>query len=375
MRPTRQDQRLQPEKPGTVARLNSASGLTRRSFLALGAGALAIAGGPAWAARPGVPFGAAIQSEHFADEAYRRLFRDHCDIIVPMNELKFGLLQWERGRFDFTRADELVDFARENGKSSRGHTFVWHSTNPPWLEAIDDPREGEAVLVEHIERVADHFRGRLLEWDVVNEVIANDPVRDAGGPLRDTFWRRLLGPRHIPVAFRAAARADPGAALVINDYGLEPVGEAYAAKRAVMLDLVRQLQDANIRIDAVGVQAHLYAHFEVDMEGLARFKAELDALGVGLTITELDVIDFQIRGGPERQDEAAARVVSDFLDAVLTGRPPRGLVTWGLTDRHSWVDGSMPHADGTPSRPLPFDANDEPKPWYEDMRRRLADVR
>lgn len=373
MRPRRQDHRSRPAVPGTAARLNSASALTRRSFLTLGTSALALGVcGRAAAASPGVPFGAAIQSDHFDDETYRQLFLDHCDMIVPMNELKFGLLQWERGEFDFTRADMLVDFARENGRTSRGHTFVWHSTNPPWLETITDAREGEAVLVEHIERVADHFRGRLTEWDVVNEVISNDPTRDASGALRDTVWTRLLGPRHIPIAFQAAARADPGAALVVNDYGLEPEGEVAEAKRRVMLDLVRQLQDANIRVDAVGLQAHLYAHFRVDVEGLGRFKEELERLGVGLTITELDVIDFQIHGGSRRQDRAAARVVSDLLDAVLAGPPPRALVTWGITDRHSWVDGSMPHADGTPSRPLPLDANDQPKAWYLDLRRRLT---
>ncbi|MFD2236825.1 endo-1,4-beta-xylanase [Aureimonas populi] len=348
-------------------------GLTRRSFLAAGAGLVAGAclARPARAAG-GVPFGAAIQSDYFdTDPSYVQAFVDHCDIVMPMNELKFGLLRPARDEFNFTHADRLVDFALANGKASRGHAFVWWSTNPPWLEAIEDESEAETALIEHIERVADHYRGRLTDWDVVNEVIAHDPRGGPDGPLRDTFWLRRLGPRHVPLAFETAARADPGAGLVINDYDLEFAGDRYDARRAAMLDIVRQLQDRNIRVDAVGLQAHLYSHLAVDVPGFARFGEALEALGVRLIVTELDVIDFQVRGGVEEQDAAATRVVSDLLDAV-EGTPPLALVTWGLTDRYSWVPDAMPRQDGKPSRPLPFDARMRPKPWYDMLRARLA---
>lgn len=363
--------RTYPPLPLT-ARDDSQPRLTRRSFLGAGAAAgLALAAPPAFA-RAAVPFGGAIQHEHFDDAAYRQAFLDHCDIVMPMNELKFGLVQWERGVFDFSRADRLVDFARDNGKTSRGHAFVWWSTNPPWLDALADAREAEAVLIEHIERTADHFRGRLTDWDVVNEVIANEPRGHEGGPLRDTVWRRLLGARHIPLAFEALARTDPSAGCVINDYDLEFAGERYDARRRVMLDIVRQLQDAGLRVDTVGLQAHLYAHYQIDVEGLARFKEELGRLGVDVIVTELDVIQYGIDGGPEEQDEAAGRVVSDLMDAVLPGPPPRAVVAWGLTDRYTWVDDVMPREDGTPSRPHPLDAQMREKPWFGELRRRLA---
>lgn len=346
--------------------------LTRRAFLGAGAAALALQPAHGQIVPRGIPFGAAIQTDFFDDAAYRQAFIDECDIVLPMNEFKFGLVQWERGKFDFTNADRLVDFAQQHGKTVRGQPFVWHLTNGPWLETIDNEREATAVLTEHIERTADRFKGRITDWDVVNEVITHDPLESPSAPLRDTFWLRTLGPRYIPLAFRVAADADPTAKLVINDYDLEFVGESYNARRDIMLSIVRQLQDAHLRVDAVGFQAHLYAHQKIDVEATARFKEELRRLGVGIIVTELDVIDFQIQGGPEAQDEAAQVVVSDFLDAVLPGAPPLAVITWGITDRHSWVDGAMPHADGLPSRPLPLDANDRPKDWYLKMRSRLS---
>ena len=373
--PTKPTRSLAASLPATQAHTSDA-GLTRRSLLAGGGAALLAAGMPRSAAGQGkpVPFGAAIEFSHFeADPDYRDLFLRETDLVLPMNALKFGLLRPERERFDFGPADRLVDWALANGKTSRGHAFVWWSTNPDWLEAVEGERETEAVLVEHIERTADHFRGRLASWDVVNEVVAHDPS-GADGLLRDTVWLRRLGPRHIPLAFRTAARADPSARLVLNDYDLEFAGTRYDLRRETVLSIVRQLQDAGIRIDAVGIQGHLYAHHRIDVEALARFGRDLAALGVGLLATELDVIDFQVPGTIEERDAAATRVVRDFLDGLFGGTRPEAVIAWGLSDRYSWVDDAMPRGDGTPARPLPFDAALAPKPWHDMLRRRLREA-
>jgi endo-1,4-beta-xylanase len=316
-----------------------------------------------------VPFGAAIQAEYFDDPGYRALFRDHCDIVLPMNELKFALVHPERERFDFGPADRLLDFARRNGKRSRGHAIVWWDALPPWLTALSGPREVETELRRHVEAVVGRYAGRLESWDVVNEVVAHEAPFDQ--PLRDTFWQRALGSRHIPVAFQAVAAADPKAKLVINDYDLEFRGDRHDRRRATVLEIVRQLQDAGIRVDAVGLQAHLYAEQEVDVEALARFGEELKRLGLGLLVTELDVIDWKIAGGPAAQDAAAGRIVGDLLDGVFAAGSPLAVIAWGMTDRHSWVDDAMPHGDGAPSRPLPFDADYREKRWFRLVEERL----
>ncbi|MEF2073357.1 endo-1,4-beta-xylanase [Consotaella aegiceratis] len=319
-----------------------------------------------------VPFGGAIQIDYFDDDpAYVQAFVDRCDLIMPMNALKFDLLRPDGDTFNFEPADRLVRFARDHGKLSRGHCFVWWGAVPAWLEAIDDPREAERILIDHIETVADRFAGRLTSWDVVNEVMAHDP-RETGGPLRDTYWLRRLGPRHIPLAFQTAARADPSARLVINDYDLEFAGDRYDARRQVVLDIVRQLQDHNVPIHAVGVQGHLYAELAVDIEALACFGEALRRLGVGLLVTELDVIDWKIRGGPAEQDAAAEKAVSDLLTGLFAGQTPEAVICWGITDRYSWIPDVMPRPDGSPSRPLPLDADLRPKPWLETILARLG---
>ncbi|WP_224002981.1 endo-1,4-beta-xylanase [Aureimonas sp. SA4125] len=349
-----------------------AARLTRRSLLrAAAATAAVVPFGSAHAAGKPVPFGGAIQIEYLdSDPAYAKAFLDHCDIIMPMNELKFSSLHPAREAFNFAPADRLVDLATTNGRRSRGHTHVWWNALPAWLQAITDPAEAERVLVEHIETVMDRYRGRLDSWDVVNEVIAHDPTEE--GVMRDSYWMRILGPRHVPVAFAAAARADPSARLILNDYDLEFAGDRYDRRRAIVLEMVRQLQDAGIRIDGVGIQGHLYADLKIDIPALARFGEALKSLGLSLLISELDVIDWNIRGGPDEQDAAALIIVGDLLEGVFASGRPEAVITWGITDRYSWIPDVMPRRDGKPSRPLPLDAQYRPKPWFEMVRRRLA---
>ncbi|MBO0661633.1 endo-1,4-beta-xylanase [Jiella sp. MQZ9-1] len=353
-------------------------GLTRRSVLANAAALAALPGAiwgtgrPARAAGKPVPFGSAIQFNLMdGDPAYRQLFVDHCDLIMPMNALKFDLLRPTREVWNFAPADKIVDFALRHGKTSRGTCHIWWGATPAWVKAIDSPSEAEKVLVEHIERVTDRYKGKLISWDVVNEVIANDPIYEKRS-LRDTYWLRTLGPRHIPIAFKATARADPDVELVINDYDLEFQGPHYDERRTIMLSIIRQLQDANIRIDAVGMQGHLYASKVIDVDAIERFHRELDQLGVKLLVTELDIIDWQSPPGSASQDATAADLVSRYLDALFADKPPEMVISWGLTDRYSWINDVMPRPDKAPSRPLPFNRNLQPKPWFKMLRKRLA---
>ncbi|WP_235919022.1 endo-1,4-beta-xylanase [Aureimonas psammosilenae] len=318
-----------------------------------------------------VPFGAALASQHLGDKRYLDLFSKHCDIALPMNELKFGLVHPEAARYDFGPADAVLDFTEAGRMRSRGHAVIWWNEVPNWLAADEEAGFAERALRAHVETVVGRYRGRLQSWDVVNEVIAHEAPPDA--PLRDTYWQRAMGPRHIPVAFEAVAKADPKARLVLNDYDLEFRGERFDRRRAVAIEIVRQLQDAGIRIDAVGIQGHLYAEQRIDVPALARFGEELKRMGVSLLVTELDVIDWKIEGGPERQDEAASRIVGDLMDGVFAAGPPLAVIAWGLSDRYSWIPDVMPHSDGTPSRPLPFDADYRAKSWFGPLEKRLRE--
>jgi endo-1,4-beta-xylanase len=348
---------------------------TRRATLRA-AGAVAMAGllpAAAKAQRKPIPIGSAAQIEIFrAEPRYREALTRHCDVIVPMNDLKWEALRHDRAQFDFSGADELVAFAQRNGQALRGHTLLWGEALPGWAKAMTGRLEAERELTAHIESVVDRYRGKIATWDVVNEVIRFDP-RD-GGPMRDTVWQRLLGTEHVEIAFRTAARVDPKARLVLNDFAFEEQGPLIAARRQAALDLVRRLQDRNVPIHGVGMQAHLYADKPLDLPGLQGFVTALAALGIDVEVTELDVIDWKMPADVALRDQTAAKLVADYLEAVTAAGTPRAIVTWGLSDRHSWVHETFPRKDGAKARPLPLDADYRRKPMMDvlDRYRRSA---
>ncbi len=341
--------------------------LTRRSVLKA-TGAAVVAGlspvsAPSAERNHRVPFGAALEYSHFLEDSdYTALFVQYCDLIFPMNALKWDQIHYEEESYNFLPSEGIVGFADRLQRGSYGHTFVWWNAIPPWVEAISSRADAEAALVGHIRSVAGHFSDRVSAWDVVNEVIAHDPRED--GVWRDSVWMRLLGPEHVDIAFAAVAEAAPGVQLNINDYDLEGEGPRYDARRAAILDLVRHLQKRGSRVDAVGLQGHLYPEVPIDAKGLGRFIADLQALGVNYRITELDVIDWKLPADIGLRDEMAAKHVDRFLDAAFSAALPLSVSTWGLSDRYSWVGQAMPHRGGVANRPLPFDVDLKPKPMF-----------
>lgn len=348
------------------------TGMSRREALAGAAGLAAAAGVSGGAAAPGrhspIPFGSAAEIETFRNDArYREALLRLCDVVVPMNDLKWEALRHDRAGFDFSGADELVGFALKHGKAVRGHTLLWGMALPPWAREMTTRAEAERELTRHIEVVVDRYRGKIASWDVVNEVIAFDPRER--GPWRDTIWQRLLGTDQVEIAFRAAARTDPKARLVINDFNFEEAGAGVAARRKIALELIHRLKDKGIPVHGLGMQAHLYAENAIDVPGLQQFVADLGRLEVDVEVTELDVIDWKLPADAETRDRAAASLVATYLDALVAVRPPRAIVTWGLSDRYSWIHETFPRKDAAKARPLPLDADYRRKPMMTVLER------
>jgi len=294
---------------------------------------------------------------------FRELLKQHAELIVPMNALKWASLRHTKGKFDFGGADEIIGFAEAHNKSLHGHTLLWYNANPKWVEAITSARELERLLIEHIETVVGRYAGRIAAWDVVNEVVAHDPLTQ--GKWRNGVWQNVLGPRHVEIAFAAAAKADPKCRLFINDYDLEDDSLRTEARQRAVLQIVRRLQKKNIPIHGVGLQAHLYAERRTGRENLIKFVREVKSLGLEVAVTELDVIDWKLNPDPTVRDRAVLATVREFLDAITEAGTVRNITTWGLSDKHSWIKDVFPRSDNAKARPLPFDAQWQPKPLFD----------
>lgn len=305
----------------------------------------------------------------FADAVIR-----DAGMLVHEYEMKRKYTQPRPRGYDFSKADRVMEFAKRHSMKTRGHPLVWHAANPEWLiEALGERRpriEKERLLTEYIGIVGRRYSGRLHSWDVVNEAVNHEEWRGDG--MRATSpWYKVFGESYIELAFHAAKEADPNAILFLNDFGVESTVRWNEQRRTAILKLLDRLKAKNVPVEGFGIQGHLYAYndrFEEDV--FANFLRQLEGYGLKLMITELDVRD---RGGPPspaQRDADIAGLTRRFLDVALESRAMLGVLTWGLSDRYSWVSAEPENKwpDGKPARILPLDENLAKKPMWSAIK-------
>lgn len=299
----------------------------------------------------------------------------HFNAIVAENCMKSAEIHPEKDRYHFEDADAFVAFGEEYGMHITGHTLVWHSQLSPWFpydEAGNKVSREEMIarLKDHISTVVGRYKGRIKGWDVVNEAILDD------GSLRMTPFLEIIGEDYLELAFRFAHEADPEAELYYNDYSM-----ASPAKRARVVQLVRDLKQQGIRIDAIGMQGHM----GMDYPDVGEFEKSIEAYaaeGVKVMITEWDISALPtVQQGAEISDTVAYRKamnpypdrmpqeaqeawnerVRTFMDLFLKHSDKISRVTtWGVTDRSSWLN-NWPMR-GRTNYPLLFDRDNQLKP-------------
>ncbi|MGA3161949.1 MAG: endo-1,4-beta-xylanase [Terracidiphilus sp.] len=326
----------------------------------------------AHARKHGVLTGAAVVVHALQnDPALQRLITEQYGILVPEGELKWRALRPSQNQFDFTQSDALFSFAKDHHMQVRGHTLVWHNSVPDWLKNNSSQTDVRQLLIDHIHTVVGRYRGRVHSWDVVNEAILPDDAQQDG--LRRSFWFERIGADYIELAFRAAREADPHVRLTYNDYGVEYDHQEETTRRAAILALLHRLQKRNVPIDAVGIQSHIKAGSPSSIgKGLAGFIESARQMGMEVYLTELDVNeDDLLFDDVAQRDHAIASTYRDFLHVALDNPAVKAMLTWGVSDRRTWLNDGPTHHRKQPSRPqrsLPFDRDYRPKEAFFAIR-------
>ncbi|MBE9046173.1 endo-1,4-beta-xylanase [Pleurocapsales cyanobacterium LEGE 10410] len=314
-----------------------------------------------YAAKNDLLYGAAtLHSFLRRDKDFARRFVEECAILVPENDFKWYKLRPTPQSFDFTKADWLVNFAEVHDLKLRGHTLVWYQALPDWFAAEVNATNAAEHLTNHINTLVGRYAGKIHSWDVVNEAIEPKDGRDDG--LRITPWLKYLGEEYIELAFRTAAAADPQALLTYNDYDLAYDTPEHEARRTATLNLLERLKAKDVPVGALGMQAHLDAgKARFNAKKLQRFMQNVADLGLKILVTELDVVDRSLEAPSIFRDRAVANIYREYLEIVLTQPAVIAVITWGLSDRYTWLKKFRPRDDGAYVRPLPLDRDLQPK--------------
>lgn len=315
----------------------------------------------------GIVFGCAAVQHHLAsDDRYGRLVAEQCQLVLPANELKWNALEAAPAEYDFAPADWMLRFAQDHGLLFRGHALVWEPATPEWVRQVATKHNALQLLSNHIRTVVSRYQRRMHSWDVVNEIL--EPADRRADMFRNSLWLDLLGPEWIELAFHSAQEADPGALLVYNENWLESDRDSSRAKRQRVLGLLAEWKRRSVPVQALGLQGHLLTDDQLAPE-LPQFVERVADLGLKVLVTELDVRDRNAPPALALRDRLVAAKYSEFLSAVLASPAVVAIITWGLSDRYTWInhhEGSR-RADGLASRPLPFDAEFNPVPAWQAL--------
>jgi len=305
------------------------------------------------------------------DPVYNARVGSEFNSVTPENVMKWDTIEPTQGTLNFAPGDTLIQFAKDHHQKVRGHALVWHNQIPSWLttgvnnNTISDTQLRE-ILRQHITDEASHFRGKIWQWDVVNEAL-----NDNGAPAN--FWVQHLGAGIIADAFRWAHKADPKALLFYNDFNIEFTGPKHTGAVA----LVKSLVDQHVPINGVGIQGHLGIQFGLpDTPGLSANYKDFTDLGLLVATTELDVRMFL----PNDNVKAQAQAQGYSMETQVCLLNPRciSITVWGFTDKYSWIPGFFT-GDPNANPPVPgqgaaclLDENFNIKPGYQAMRTALA---
>ncbi len=371
--------------------------------------------------------GVAVQAiSHWGDQTAEIGNAQKEDFIVSQfNSMTFGNEFKPAYNFDaesdtlFTvnrAAEELLDWAKENGIPVRGHTLVWHSQVDPSIFAKDfkatsngsvtrdanatldeDCLVDRATLLSRLEKYingvieytyANGYADVIYAWDVVNE--AADERQPDG--MRRSYWYQIIGPDFLYYAFLYTREAETKYAAQYADlYGLDPEGDLSsitpelfyndynewfpskcdaiiafltetqfnAGHTMVKSDVINPDGDGTIYgdglIDGIGLQGHLTVS-----DSLYQYKDAIEKYSAAINnlhVTELDV-GKAVAG--EAGEFKQAKFFYDYFkmlcDCQDAGANITSVTLWGLTDTSSWRK---------ESEPLLFYSDLTGKPAYE----------
>ncbi|KAK5125480.1 hypothetical protein LTR85_000590 [Meristemomyces frigidus] len=300
-------------------------------------------------------FGTATDNTELSNTAYEKQLNNTADFgqITPGNSMKWDAIEPERGAYTYAEGDVIANLAKENGQKLRCHNLVWYNQLPSWVSGGGfDNATLIDIMKNHITNEVTHYKGRCYAWDVVNEALS-----DAGdGSYRSNVFYETIGEAYIPIAFAAAAAADPDAKLYYNDYSIESAG----AKSTAAQNVVQMIQAYGAKIDGVGLQSHfIVGETPSTTAQVANMKA-FTALGVDVAITELDI---RVATPETTADETQQAIdYASTVKACMQVDKCIGITIWDWTDKYSWV----PSTFSGEGAALPWDSNlDKKVPVYD----------
>jgi len=272
-------------------------------------------------------FGTAIPANTFlTNTIFRNKVYELFNEVVFENDLK-----WPQFNPNSTlNLQRSLDSLELHKIEIRGHNVIWPSWRwcPASLQTLStNPVALSAAIDKRIDEVTQFTRGRLNDWDVINEPYSEHEIMD------------ILGNGVMADWLKRVRSNDSKVKLYINDYGILSSGGLDVKKQDSYYNLIKYLDDRGGKVDGIGMQGH----FSSDLTPITKVYSILDrfsALGKEIKITEHDI--------NITQRAVQADYTRDFMTILFSHASVKSFLIWGFWQNSHWrPDAALFNADWT----------------------------
>ena len=185
-------------------------------------------------------------------------FGTYWNQITPEDECTWRTIEKTRGTFDFSKCDEVYNWAKQNGAHFKFHSLVIGAYSPTWLNELDSAETRDAITA-WFDAVAEHYPD-LEMIDVVDgatryvsgtpsstyyhffSITKNQIISALGGDNNGDY-------KFVTTAFKMARERWPDAILILNDMN------TFQWQRNEWLDLVSTIKKNGAPVDGLGMES------------------------------------------------------------------------------------------------------------------------
>ena len=219
---------------------------------------------------------------------------------------------------DATAGIKMINEFLERGKRARGHAIYWDGLHS-LTEADPDTATYDVWYkdgVEYARNIAQTFKGRLAQWDVLNEPTQSANVRS-----------KFNSTRMYSDIFKEVRKVDPSVKLYVNETAMQGKNDKNTTDLTPsFFSIIRQMQREGAPIDGIGIQGHCTQYLYP--QGFYHQIDDCASLVDEIAVTEYDFMN-------ENMDYADKHL-RDTLLATFSHPKATAFVIWGVQDAMHW---------------------------------------